>query len=86
MQFLLPAFLLLHLVTSYVYLGTSPVWDFVGATARNLLAPLRWLPLRIARFDFAPLAGVLLILFLLHWLPNLVLGRMAENNVSPWPQ
>ena len=86
LQFLLPALLLLHLVTSYVYLGTSPVWDFVGATGRNLLAPLRWLPLRIARFDFAPLVGVLLILFLLHWLPNLVLGRMAENNVSPWPQ
>ena len=86
LQFLLPVFLLLHLVTSYVYLGSNPVWDFVGATARNLLAPLRWLPLRIAKLDFSPLAGVLLILFLLHWLPNLVLGRMAENNVSPWPQ
>ena len=83
LQFLLPVFLLLHLVTSYVYLGSNPVWDFVGATARNLLAPLRWLPLRIARFDFAPLAGVLLILLLLHWLPNLILGRMAENNAEP---
>jgi uncharacterized protein YggT (Ycf19 family) len=86
LQFLLPVFLLLHLVTSYVYLGSNPVWDFVGATARNLLAPLRWLPLRFGRLDFAPLAGVLLILFLLHWLPNLVLGRMAESNASLWPQ
>ena len=43
---------------------------------------LRWLPLRIARLDFAPLAGVVLILFLLHWLPNLILGQMAEHNVS----
>jgi uncharacterized protein YggT (Ycf19 family) len=86
LQYLLPVFLLLHLVTSYVYLGSNPVWDFVGVTARNLLAPLRWLPLRLARFDFAPLAGVILILLLLHWLPNLVLGRMAENNVSLWPQ
>jgi uncharacterized protein YggT (Ycf19 family) len=86
LQFLLPVFLLLHLVTSYVYLGSSLVWDFVGATARNLLAPLRWLPLRFGRLDFAPLAGVLLILLLLHWLPNLVLGRMAENNASLWPQ
>jgi len=86
LQYLLPVFLLLHLIASYVYLGSSPVWDFVGVTARNLLAPLRWLPLRLARFDFAPLAGVILILLLLHWLPNLVLGRMAENNVSPWPQ
>jgi uncharacterized protein YggT (Ycf19 family) len=86
LQYLLPVFLLLHLVATYVYLGNNPVWDFVGITARNLLAPLRWLPLRLARFDFAPLAGVILILFLLHWVPNLVLGRMAENNVSPWPQ
>jgi len=86
LQFLLPVFLLLHLVTSYVYLGSNPVWDFVGATARDLLTPLRWLPLRIARLDLAPLVGVLLILFLLHWLPNLILGRLAENNASLWPQ
>jgi uncharacterized protein YggT (Ycf19 family) len=85
LQYFLPVFLLLHLVTSYVYLGSNPVWDFVGATARNLLAPLRWLPLRIAKLDFGPLAGVLIILLLLHWLPNLILGRMAEDNVSPWP-
>jgi uncharacterized protein YggT (Ycf19 family) len=86
LQYLLPVFLLLHLFASYIYLGKNPLWDFIGATARNLLAPLRWLPLRIARFDFAPLAGVLLILFLLHWLPNLVLGRMAESNLTLWPQ
>jgi uncharacterized protein YggT (Ycf19 family) len=86
LQFLLPVILLLYLVTSYVYLGSNPVWDFVGATARNLLLPFRWLPLRIARLDFTPLAGVLVILFLLHWLPNLILGRMAESNVSLWPQ
>jgi uncharacterized protein YggT (Ycf19 family) len=86
LQYLLPVFLLLHLFASYIYFGKNPLWDFIGATALNLLAPLRRLPLRIARFDFAPLAGVLLILFLLHWLPNLVLGRMAENNLTLWPQ
>ena len=86
LQFVLPPLLLLHLVASHVYLGRSPVWDFVGATARNMLAPLRGLPLRAARFDFAPLAGVIMILFLLHWLPNLILGRLADNNLNPWPQ
>ena len=85
LQYLLPVFLLLHLFASYIYLGRNPLWDFIGATARNLLAPLRWLPLRIARLDFAPLGGVVLILFLLHWLPNLVLGRLAENNLTLWP-
>jgi uncharacterized protein YggT (Ycf19 family) len=86
LQYLLPVFLLLHLAASYVYFGSSPLWDFVGATARNLLAPLRWLPLRIGRVDFAPLAAVMLILLVLHWLPNLVLGQMAQNNLAPWPQ
>jgi uncharacterized protein YggT (Ycf19 family) len=86
LQYLLPVFLLLHLIASYVYLGANPLWDFIGNTARNLLAPLRRLPLRIARFDFAPLAGVILILSLLHWLPNFILGQMARNEVNPWPQ
>jgi uncharacterized protein YggT (Ycf19 family) len=67
-------------------LGRNPLWDFIGATARNLLVPLRWLPLRIGRLDFAPLGGVVLILFLLHWLPNLVLGHMAGNSQTLWPQ
>ena len=86
LQYVLPVFLFLHLIGSYVYLGTSPLWDFVGATARNLLAPLRRLPLRIAKFDFAPVAGVILIFSLLHWLPNFILRQMAQNKVSPWPQ
>jgi uncharacterized protein YggT (Ycf19 family) len=86
LQYPLPVILLLYLFTSYVYLGKSPLWDFIEATARNLLTPLRALPLRIARVDFAPLAGVLLILFLLHWLPNLVVDRMADNNLTAWPQ
>jgi hypothetical protein len=86
LQYPLPVFLLLHLFASYIYFGRNPLWDFIEATARNLLVPLRWLPLRIALLDFAPLAGVLLILFLLHWLPDLVLGRMAENNLNLWPQ
>jgi uncharacterized protein YggT (Ycf19 family) len=86
LQYVLPVFLFLHLIGSYVYLGTSPLWDFVGATSRNLLAPLRRLPLRIAKFDFAPVAGVILIFSLLHWLPNFILAQLAQNKVSLWPQ
>ena len=86
LQYVLPVFLFVYLIGSYVYLGTSPLWDFVGATSRNLLTPLRRLPLRIARFDFTPLAGAILIFALLHWLPHFVQGQMAQNKVSPWPQ
>jgi uncharacterized protein YggT (Ycf19 family) len=86
LQFLLPVFLLLHLFASYIYLGSSPLWDFIGATARNVLRPLRGLPLRIGRLDLTPLGGVVLILILSHWLPNFVVARLAENNIMPWPQ
>jgi len=86
LQYLLPVFLFLHLIATYVYLGASPLWDFVGATARSLLAPLQRWPLRIGRLDLAPLVGVILILAVLHWVPHLILGKLARNNVSLWPQ
>jgi uncharacterized protein YggT (Ycf19 family) len=86
LKFLLPAFLFLHLVASYVYLGNSPLWDFVNLTARNTLAPLNRLPLRIGRVDFAPLVGICLILLLLHGLPNLILNQLDRNNLTIWPQ
>jgi uncharacterized protein YggT (Ycf19 family) len=78
-------FLLLHLVASYVYLGSNALWEFIGATASNMLVPLRWLPLRVARFDFSPLVGVILIFALLHLLPKFILGEMAKHNLSSWP-
>ncbi len=81
LKFLLPAVLFLYLISSYVYLGSSPVWDFVGHTSRSLLLPLRWAPLRLARLDLAPVAAVALVFFLLHWLPRLLL-----RNVVLWPQ
>ncbi len=84
LKFLLPVFLVLHLVVSYVYLGTSPLWDFVSNTARNLLRPVR--ALRYGKVDLAPLAGILLILLLLHWLPNYVMRRLLEKNLTLWPQ
>ena len=53
-QYLLYALLLLYVLGSYVYLGEHPFWRFVSATGRNLLSPLRLLPLRIAELDLAP--------------------------------
>lgn len=86
LKLLLPPLLLLHLVTSYVYLGSNPVWDFVSSTSRSCLAPLRRLPLRVAKLDFAPVAGVVLILLLLHWLPNLVLSELTQHRLTLWPR
>ena len=82
---LLPAFLVVHLVGSYVYLGRSPLWDFASLTARNLLAPLAPLPLRLGRLDFAPVVGMGVILLLLQTLPNGLLVYLSRHNLSVWP-
>jgi uncharacterized protein YggT (Ycf19 family) len=57
-QYLLYALLLLYVLSSYVYLGDHPFWRFVSATGRNLLLPLSWLPLRIAKLDLAPFLAI----------------------------
>jgi uncharacterized protein YggT (Ycf19 family) len=86
LKYVLPALLFLHLVASYVYLGNNPVWEFVATTSANVTWPLRRLPLRFAKLDFTPAVGVLLILWLLQWLPNLILARLAASQLSAWPQ
>ena len=61
-KYLIVGVLLLHLLNSYVYLGNSPLWAFINATAHGLLAPLSWLPLRVGRVDFGPPLAIVLTL------------------------
>jgi len=86
LKYLLPPLLLIHLIASYVYLGTNPMWDFVGTTCRNILAPIRRLRLRIGKVDFTPIAGAILLIGLLHWLPHFIQGQLNERNILFWPQ
>ena len=60
-KYLIGGLLALHLVSSYVYLGNQPFWHFVAPTGRNLLRPLRRVPLRLGKVDFAPLVGIALV-------------------------
>jgi uncharacterized protein YggT (Ycf19 family) len=60
-KYLIVGLLLLHLLNSYVYLGEHPFWNFVNATAGNLITPLLWIPLRWGRVNFAPVVGIALI-------------------------
>ncbi|HVV71769.1 MAG TPA: hypothetical protein VHI52_09765, partial [Verrucomicrobiae bacterium] len=85
LKYLIPSLLLAHALLSYVYLGSNPVWDFIAVTSRNLLKPLRWAPLRIAKVDLAPFGGVLLVVLLLHWVPNYVVNELAQRNLTLWP-
>lgn len=86
LKFLLPIILFLHLVASYIYLGESAFWEFIALTARNILAPLAGLRLRLARFDFTPLAGIILILLILHALPVFVQYLLLRKNLVIWPE
>jgi uncharacterized protein YggT (Ycf19 family) len=53
--------LVLYLLNSYIYFGRHPFWKYVNATAQKLLRPLRSIPLRLGRVDFAPLVGIALV-------------------------
>ncbi len=65
----------LHIVNSYLYLGRMPFWQFTTMTAKNLLRPLGFLPLRIGQIDLAPLAGIAIVLgiaeLMNRWLPEI---------------
>ncbi len=53
--------LVLHLVNSYIYFGKHSFWYYVTAEAQTLLRPLRALPLRAGKADFAPVVGIVLV-------------------------
>ncbi len=62
-KYVIVACLALCVLTNYVYLGNHSLWNFVSLTGRNLLRPLRWLPLRVGKADLAPVVGIALIFF-----------------------
>jgi len=63
-KYLIGVVLFLSLLSTYVYLGNHWFWTFVATTSRNLLAPLRWFPLRLGKVDFAPIAGMVVVFIL----------------------
>jgi uncharacterized protein YggT (Ycf19 family) len=76
-KFLIVGTLALNLVSSYVFFGRHPFWQQLEEISRRLLAPLRFLPLRVGWFDFAPLVGIALVLLVAHW---------AENGIKTPPR
>lgn len=69
-KYLIVGLLALHLLHSYVYLGSSPFWNFVALAARSLLRPLRALPLRVDKVDLSPVVGLALVLFIANLAQN----------------
>jgi uncharacterized protein YggT (Ycf19 family) len=62
-EFPLGALLLLYLVNSYIYFGKHPFWKYITVTAQTLLRPLKGIPLRIGRLDFAPVLALAILFF-----------------------
>jgi len=60
-KYLIGALLVLHLLNSYIYFGKYPFWVYVNAEAQTLLSPLRAVPLRAGKVDFAPVVGIALV-------------------------
>jgi uncharacterized protein YggT (Ycf19 family) len=69
-KYLIFGVLLCHLVNTHVYLGSAPVWNYLDVTARNLLSPLRWLPLRAGKVDLLPLLAMAMLIFLARFMQN----------------
>ncbi|HLX94419.1 MAG TPA: hypothetical protein VKU37_01605 [Verrucomicrobiae bacterium] len=55
------ALLVMHLLNSYIYFGKHSFWYYVTAEAQTLLRPLRAVPLRAGKADFAPVVGIVLV-------------------------
>lgn len=51
----------LYLLNSFVYLGNHGFLAYVNLTAQRFLSVIRWLPLRTAKFDFAPFLMIALV-------------------------
>ena len=69
-KFVIGALLAMHLLNSYIYFGRHPFWNYVNATARTLLSPLKKVPLRVEKVDFAPVVCIALVFLLAFLLQN----------------
>jgi uncharacterized protein YggT (Ycf19 family) len=61
-KYLIVAILLLHLLNSYIYFGNWPFWNFIDNSARQVLKLISWIPLRLAKIDFAPVIAMALVI------------------------
>jgi uncharacterized protein YggT (Ycf19 family) len=71
-QYALVGVLALHVLSTYVYLGNAPFWNFITSTARNFLRPVQWLPLRVGNVDLLPILVVAIVLVVGRFLPPLL--------------
>jgi uncharacterized protein YggT (Ycf19 family) len=81
-KYLIGVLLVLHLLNSYIYFGKHPFWSYVNAEVQTLLSPLRHVPLRLDKVDFAPVVGMVLVFLFAHFAQNGIKSsaRVSENG------
>lgn len=62
-KYVLAAVLILYVCNSYIYFGKWPFWNFIEQTGRQILMPLRRIPLCLRKVDFAPFVALAIVLF-----------------------
>lgn len=80
-QYVILGVLLLHLLNAFIYLGNAPLWNFVALTARNLLAPFQWLPVRFGKLDLLPGLAMAAVFVLARWATDGLWGAPALLTV-----
>jgi uncharacterized protein YggT (Ycf19 family) len=68
--YVIAVLLILHISSSYLYLGKAPFWKFVTATTRNLLQPLAPLRLQFGKIDLAPLLMLVILSLIVVFAPG----------------
>lgn len=64
LRYVIGVVLLAHVINNYVFLGHHQILPFITNTAKNLLRPFRWMPLKFGRADFTPVAVMILVFVL----------------------
>ena len=67
LRWVISLILLAGMVLNHVYVGAHPIWEFAEVTARRLMSPLRWLPLRVFQADFLPLVLLIVVWVFSIW-------------------
>jgi uncharacterized protein YggT (Ycf19 family) len=63
-KLLIVVILFFNLVNAFVFLGNFAILHYLNLTARHLLRPLEWLPLRSNLINFSPVIGMTLVIFI----------------------
>jgi uncharacterized protein YggT (Ycf19 family) len=70
----------LYFVSSYIFFGKQPFWQHLDLVARQLLVPLRLLPLRLGKIDLAPLVGIALVILIAHAAEHGIKSPLRHNS------